>query len=160
MRSCPLRLVAIVVTASSLGAAAGCGDDADGGPAPFPEDYRSTYQEVRDCRFSLEHDLKYIRVLADPEAVEPYVDQFLPFPVGSILVKEQFGDADTSCETLVDFTVMVKLTLDAAPEDLDWSWYHVSGAFRIVREDVKGCPKCHIDCGFPPMGYDGTCTMP
>ena len=131
-------------------------------PPVFPEDYSTTYQEVRDCRFSLDHDLQYIRVLASPDALEAYTGRTLPFPIGSILLKEQYSDSDTTCSgEILDFTVMQKLAVGAAPADLDWTWQKVKQSdFTVEDEDIKRCTSCHKDCGQPPVGYDGTCTMP
>ncbi|MEO8699429.1 MAG: hypothetical protein ABI867_05270, partial [Kofleriaceae bacterium] len=75
----------------------GCGGD-DGGssdappapPAVFPETYAATYTEVRDCRLSLEHDLFHIKVLVDPPALTPYTDRTTAFPVGAVVLKEQY----------------------------------------------------------------------
>jgi hypothetical protein len=138
-----------------------CGDDSgsDGGPAPFPDDYRTLYTEVRDCRFSLEHDLKYIRVFASPDAVDAYLTRATSIPVGAILVKEQYGDSDTVCATLVDYAVMVRSAQDMEIST-DWEFLHVSGQHRIVREDVGKCVTCHVDCGVEPDGYEGTCAAP
>ena len=57
----------------------------------FPANYRSTYTVVRDCRFSSEHGLVYIRVLANSIAAQPYLNNANPLPVGSTVVKEEFS---------------------------------------------------------------------
>ena len=69
----------------------------DLGPPLFPVDYTTTYQQVRNCRFSLEHDLVRVRVLASPEALTPYTGRSQPFPTGAIVLKEQYKNSDTSC---------------------------------------------------------------
>src|SRR5690606_34595380 len=66
-----LTLALGVVAASA--AAAACSDDGHDGeghdqPGPdveplFPEDYRDSYVEVRDCRGSGDHDLNQVRML-------------------------------------------------------------------------------------------------
>src|SRR6188768_2381652 len=66
-------------------------------PTPvFPANYRDTYSEVRNCRFSIEHGGVTIRVLANDVGRQPYLDDANPLPVGSIIVKEEF--AGSSCD--------------------------------------------------------------
>lgn len=139
-----------------------CGTDgASGDPALFPADYASTYQEVRDCRFSLEHDLIRVRVLASPEALTPYTGRAAPFPTGAIVLKEQYDESDTTCAgPIKSFTVMQKLDVGSSPDTLDWEWQEVDAKLHSTGTDIKRCTNCHTDCGKAPDGYDGTCTMP
>jgi hypothetical protein len=134
---------------------AACGDD--GGPEPlFPADY-ATYQEVRDCRPSGDHDLQSVRVLADPAALAPYRDRLAPFPAGAIVLKEQYDFGDPTCAgDIVQWTVMVKD--DAGP--IGWRWQRVDAARHVVSEDDSRCYGCHTDCGVAPDGYLGTCAVP
>jgi hypothetical protein len=140
----------------------GCGGSGNATPDPvFPMDYATTYQEVRNCRFSLEHDLIYIRVLASPDALGPYTDRTTPFPTGAVLLKEQYGNEDQTCSgPIVTFTAMQKLDVGTSAPTLDWFWQDLKADFSPVKTDVMRCPACHKDCGNPPEGYDGTCTMP
>lgn len=134
----------------------GCGD---GQPAAFfPHDYATTYQMVRSCRHSLDHDVMNIRVLASPEAVTPYLGRSEPFPVGAIVLKEQYDENDTACAgPIINFTVMRKL--DSAT-NLGWEWQKVDAKLEGVDTDLGRCINCHTMCGQPPDGYDGTCTVP
>src|SRR5688500_17982290 len=81
---------------------AGCpSSDDDGGESDplFPEDYAATYQEVRDCRNSSEHNLHKVRILADPELAMPaYLGRDQPFPVGAVLLKEEYDFGDDTCD--------------------------------------------------------------
>ena len=153
-------MVSVARALACLGLVVSCGDGKPVEPAAFPPEFRSTYQEVRDCRFSLEHDLMHIRVWASPDAVDVYLNRVGLFPAGAILVKEEFDEDDTECRELVDYTAMIRLPLDSAPADLDWRWQRASPDFAVIEDDVRGCPMCHIDCGAPPAGYEGTCAMP
>ncbi|MGE5307422.1 MAG: cytochrome P460 family protein, partial [Hyphomicrobiales bacterium] len=145
-----------------------CGSNSNGktdgntsGPPVFPADYAATYQQVRNCRLSLEHDLMYIRVLASPDALAAYNGRTAPFPTGAIALKEQYGEDDTTCAgPIVNFTVMQKLAVGSSPATLDWTWQKVGADRRLVDTDITRCTRCHTDCGKPPDGYDGTCTMP
>jgi len=107
----------------------------------FPADYRDTYREVRDCRLSVEHDFNYVRVLASPDAAQPYIDLANPLPVGSIIVKEEFSQADCSGD-LVRYRAMRKEMPDY-DRDGDWHWQEVSPD-RVVKVDGKQtCIGCH-----------------
>ena len=156
------RLSCAVFTLCAARLVAACGDD--GGSAPpalFPANYAATYQEVRACRFSLEHDLMRIRVLASPEAFTAYTGRAEPFPTGAIVLKEQYDENDTACAgPLVSFTVMKKLAVGSSPATLDWDWQEVDADLHATGADIKRCTQCHTDCGHAPDGYDGTCTVP
>lgn len=128
------------------------------GPEPvFPADYQQRYTEVRDCRRSGDHDLNYIRILADTAALMPYRERAEPFPVGSVVLKEEF--ADDGCTDLVGYTAMQKLGSGEAAEAGHWRWQKVS-AEREVEDDgaPARCVGCHQACG--QGGYDWTCAEP
>src|SRR5690348_5143363 len=79
-----------------------CSEPADPGPktgivALFPADYSASYVEVRDCRKSGDHDLDFVRVLADPTALGPYEDRASPFEDGAVVLKEQYDFGDDLC---------------------------------------------------------------
>jgi hypothetical protein len=131
----------------------GCSDSASPPDAIFPADYAATYQEVRSCRRSLEHAAN-IRVLVSPDAYAPYADRSAPFPVGSIVLKEQYDPSDLDCaEPLQQFTVMQKL-------DDGWAWQQTDADLHEVDVKIENCINCHDVCGKPPQGYDGTCAEP
>jgi hypothetical protein len=141
--------------------AAACGGEDDPALASFPADYAATYEELRGCRRSLDHDLVYIKVLVSPEAVDVYEDREGEFPEGSVVLKEQYARTDDTCSgTPEAFTVMVKLADGAAPDDLGWLWERAD-ADRLVDDgaDLERCVNCHLNC-VPPDGYQGTCTAP
>ena len=118
----------------------------------FPEDYASSYTEVRDCRRSPEHDLAYIRVFASPDARAVYETRAGDFPEGAVIVKEEHATAD--CDDLTGWAVMRR-------EGADWRWQDVAPD-RVVIEDgaLPRCAGCHAGCGVPPDGYQGTCAVP
>ena len=135
-----------------------------GEPAPpevFPADYAASYVEVRDCRRSGDHDLNYIRVLADPASSGPYMSRAEPFPVGSIILKEEYDFVDGECAgDISQWTVMIRLPTDSSPETLDWQWYQVSRDGDILGEDTPRCYGCHATCEPGGVGYLGTCAEP
>jgi hypothetical protein len=153
-------ILAVLAAQALLGCSGDDGGD-DGDPALFPADYAATYQQVRNCRASLEHGLVRVRVLASPDAVTPYQGRTAPFPAGAILLKEERPDSDTTCSGApTNYTVMQKLPAGSSPATLDWTWQEVGTNLRATARGTQGCIGCHTDCGKPPEGYDGTCTVP
>ncbi len=125
-----------------------------------PMDYASSFTEVRGCRPSGDHDLHNIRVLADPAALAPYRDRVEPFPVGALLVKEEYDFGDIDCTgSIVRWTAVRRREEGSAPLLLDWYWQEMDESFRVVGENDIVCAGCHMDCE-PPDGYFGTCTVP
>lgn len=143
----------------------GCGDDAPdppAGPDPlFPADYAATYTEVRDCRPSGDHDLNVIRILVDAEALGPYQDRDEPFPVGAVVLKEEYSFDDPTCAGPIEqWTVMVRLEPDSSPTTLDWRWQRVDAERNVVGEDTPRCYGCHTGCTPDAGGYEHTCAIP
>ena len=141
-------------------ASGACGGD--DGPAPrFAADYPARFVEVRGCRASADHDLRRIRVLADPAALAPYRTRATPFPAGAVVLKEEYDFADGECAgPVVSWTVMERLPTGTAPDRLDWAWQRVDPDRDVVSEDEPRCVGCHAACGVAPDGHDGTCAMP
>lgn len=132
----------------------GCDDE---GPSPrFPVDFAQTYQEMRNCRHSHEHELRHIRVFASPGAQLPYKNLNLgtPYPVGATLVKLEYELAGCNPADLVEYTVMMK----GKDGEGDWYWQRVS-ADRTVQEEgsIRSCINCHRVHCTPPFGYDLSC---
>ena len=124
----------------------------------FPEDFEASYIEMRDCRHSHEHELRYIRVLASPTAREPYaaLTPEVPYPVGATLVKLEYDDE--GCETVVGYTAMRKQPEGTVPAGKDWMWQKLT----VDREVTEGgaprvCIDCHREHCAPPNGYDLSC---
>jgi hypothetical protein len=142
---------------------AACSDPPEPAPAVtalFPADYAASYAEVRDCRKSGDHELAWVRVLADPAALSPYVDRAGGFPEGAVLLKEQYDFGDDSCSGQIsEWTVMAKRANSA--ERLGWDWQRVGSDRRVVESNGSRCMTCHAGCVGPPeIGYDFTCTEP
>ena len=132
-----------------------CGADAT---PLIAEDYARSYTEVRNCRSSSDHDLHKIRVLADPTARDPYTTRTSLFPLGAILVKEEYDFADSNCTgDIINWTVMQRI-------DGDWRWQKLEpdggDGMRVVSENDERCINCHSQCGVGPDGYEGTCAVP
>ena len=150
-KSLPLLMAAALATSA-------CGDDGgDLGPAPFPDDYATSYTPFLECVQSTEHDQKFVRIFASPDAADAYGTRTSSIPVGAILVKEQFRDSDDTCSTLVDYSVMVRVAAEMEIT-VDWDFLAVSRERRVVRSNTDRCVDCHIECGLPEGGgFEGTC---
>lgn len=147
---------AVALLAAALASCDG-GDDTE--PA-FPEDYRATYTEVRDCRANGgSHDFNRIRVLADSAALVAYRDRTEPFPIGSVVLKEEYHSNDTDCTgDVMQWSVMERLP-DGNEDLLNWHWQRVDVGRSVVTDDEPRCFGCHADC-VAPDGYFNTCTVP
>ncbi|MDZ4694361.1 MAG: cytochrome P460 family protein [Deltaproteobacteria bacterium] len=129
----------------------------EGVPSPrFPADFSQTYLEMRSCRHSHEHELRHIRVFANPRAQLPYknLNQGTPYPEGATLVKLEYELAGCNPADLVEYTVMYK----GKGGEGDWLWQRVS-VDRVVQEEgnIRGCINCHTVHCTPPFGYDLSC---
>lgn len=115
------------------------------GIAPiFPANYRDTYFEVRDCRFSIEHGGVSIRVLANDIGRQSYLDETNPLPVGSIIIKEEYAGADCENEEdLLRWRVTRKEAPGFDPEDGDWHWQWVEPDRSVTFDDKAACISCH-----------------
>jgi hypothetical protein len=166
--------------------AAGCdptpspGSDPDGGPTSLlPADYAATFVEVRGCRPSIDHDLAHIVVKTSAALADVYRAGPYPFPVGALIVKEQFEDA--ACTRIGGWTLMRKEAPGYDPAFGDWHWQRLDGAGRVMAgvtagqggkqdgpQDGRGsdtgkrtlarCASCHAaaEC----RDRDFTCTQP
>lgn len=155
--------------ALSLAAVSACSDDSSDDPEPdaapplFPDNYRDTYTMVRDCRASTSHEFHKILVWADPTATVPYLERQEPFPVGAILLKEEFDFADTACEDeVLRRTVMKRLPEgEGDPDHLGWLWQDLEPTGEVVSVNDSLCYACHDDCDGDPTGsYENTCAVP
>lgn len=146
---------------SVIGLLALCAACGDGGEEPieplFPQNYAGSFDEVRDCRRSSDHDLHQILVLANSTAFSPYANRDEPFPPGSILLKEEREFGDEACEgEIISYAVMMKLEEGESPDTLDWTWQRVRPDFTVQSQDESRCIGCHEACELPD-GYLFTC---
>lgn len=140
---------------------AGCSDDETTPPAAeavFSADWENVYEEVRDCRRSADHDLRYVRILVDDLARAAYLDRDEPFPDGAVVFKAEY--ADPACGGLESLTAM-RREAGLDPAGGDWHWQR-AGADGVVERDgrLEDCRACHVACGVAPDGFDGTCAAP
>jgi hypothetical protein len=134
-----------------------CSDDAPG-EEPFFDvaEVMESWPEVRNCRFSIEHDGVNIIVFASPGAETAYTEGTYPLPEGTVLVKAEHDDS--FCDEVVEFTAMRKLAAGTAPEDGDWEWQRVGANGKVLESgSLPRCVMCHEGC---TNGRDFTCTDP
>lgn len=120
----------------------------------FPASYTASYVEVRNCRASSDHDLHHIRVLAEPAIAAVYQARTDAFPVGAVIVKEEYDFSDDTCSDELTWWTVMKKT------DAGWTWQRVAPDRSVLSENDSRCIGCHAMCGMPPDGFDGTCAMP
>ena len=128
------------------------------GPEPiFPADYAQSYVEVRDCRYSLEHGGIHIRVLTDPASAEAYEADASQLPVGSVVIKEEYSDAECKPSELIRWRAMRKEAPGFDVEDGDWHWQWVTPRREVVENTKTSCIGCHRqpDC----LERDYMCTV-
>lgn len=151
-----------VVPALWIGVACSSVEESEAPLEPaFPASYAESYVEVRNCRKSGDHDLAFVRVLADSNAAAPYLDRATEFPAGAVVIKEEYDFADATCSGEVNnWTVMRKLS--STTSGLGWDWQRVSSGRTVIEAgSVMRCQNCHAACSGPPgVGYDYTCTDP
>jgi hypothetical protein len=138
----------------------GCSDDEPALALPiFPAEWAQTFEEVRDCRRSGDHDLNHVRILVDPAARGPYQNRNAAFPVGAVILKAEYADED--CTDLAGFTAMRREQPGYDPGGGDWHWQRTDAARAVIDDGIVGrCRSCHVLCGVPPDGHDGTCAIP
>lgn len=120
----------------------------------LPADYAIDFVEVRDCRPSADHDLRNIRVVADPVAAVRYQARQGEFTPGELIVKEEYDFADVACAgPILEWTVM-RRTGDT--ERLGWDWQRIDADRAVVSENEGRCIGCHTDCD----AFRGTCADP
>ncbi len=154
------RLAGRLAVGVALCAGLGCTSEPTT-PAPeaiFPAEAPTSWRQVRSCRHSHEHELNYIRVVANDLAHDRYLHWDAPFPVGATLLKLEYSDA--ACQQLVRYTAMRKLAKGADVARGDWQWQATSPTFVVDTEAaIKVCVACHQshcrdDDG---TGFDLTC---
>lgn len=90
------------------------------------------------------HVQKYVSVYVNPVGREAMMTKRSPkFPIGSMIVKEKLGSADSRSPELL--TAMIKREAGYNPENGDWEYLVLDGeASKIVeRGKLERCSGCH-----------------
>ena len=141
----------------SVPAGGGGGDDGDAIEPIFPANYRETFTEVRDCRFSSSHPPGTIRVFVNEVGLAGYLADTNPLPVGTIVVKETFrGLTCDNDEELDLWSALRKEEAGFDEEDSDWHWQDVQPDRLVLIDTKTRCIGCHRAC----RARDYMCTLP
>jgi hypothetical protein len=123
----------------------------------LPNDYRTAFEMASDCRSSSDHDFRHVMVRVRPEQRALYQQASSAFPLGSLVVKEEFDTDDVNCQSLVGYTVMRKEKTSVPPLVTDWQWYRLDGYGNVSTKGEGRCLHCHQMCG---ATRDFTCLDP
>jgi hypothetical protein len=108
----------------------------------LPAAIQARLVEVRPCRSSVEHPFSHVRVLVEPESRERYDQGPFPFPVGALVVKEEFSDRD--CQVPLGTTLMRKEPAGYYPAFGDWRWQRLDATGQVMEDGkLATCASCH-----------------
>ena len=103
------------------------------------------------------HLHKYISVFVNPVGREAMMTRQRPkFPIGSMIVKEKLGSADSTTPEVL--TAMIKRGPGYNPESGDWEYLVLDGAASKIVEQGKltrcsGCHRPYVDSDFVTRTY-------
>ena len=123
--------------------------------------------EVLPCRSSHDHELRHVRIFADPVAAQIYERCVLGstgpcpdsgFPADSLFLKLEYELAGCADDELLSYTATLRLEDGAYPEGLDWHWQRCSPQLRVEEDGAPArCLGCHTEHCAPPHGFDLRC---
>jgi len=71
-------------------------------------------------------------------------DEALPYPVGTVIVKESYRDDGGVAGDLSNVTVMIKREPSYAPDNGNWEYVNLSSAMRVrAQGTLASCITCH-----------------
>ena len=126
-----------------------------------PENFRSSYEQLHDCKASAHPKAEYVITWLSPDAQPVWeaisngqTDQ--EFAMGAISVKTQYSDAN--CSTLTGYTFMEKVSLEDDAPYGGWRWQYANEFGECSNCDATdGCAGCHSGCTSGPKLF---CTQP
>ena len=137
------------------------------------DEVERTFEEVVPCRWSHEHELNHVRVVADPAAADIFRECVLTglgddceidgapvggFPVGSIFVKYEYDDFGCEDSDFLGYTASLRLEDGSFPEGWDWQWQQVGPDLELLDDGAPPvCLGCHINHCESPYGLDLRC---
>jgi len=125
----------------------------------FPENYRTAFTLVRDCRNSVEHEAQ-IRVYVNAVGAADYLADAATLPEGTMVVKEEFAPGGGCDDADLEFwSAMRKEAAGFDEAASDWRFQEVSAPVRaITTDDNATCLECHFDPAC--LVRDLMCTAP
>ncbi|HEV8323568.1 MAG TPA: hypothetical protein VG389_18265, partial [Myxococcota bacterium] len=146
MTGCVLRGAAALAALVCLALLPSCGRD-----PVFPENYASTYGQVSNCVYSIDHNLHHVKIYVSPEAVLPYCATENPLPDTTIIVKEEYDGDDDACTGPILGIKAARKEPGSAPSRCDWFWQDLKPNLHVLREgDIGSCTSCHSDAMYTP----------
>jgi hypothetical protein len=122
--------------------AAGCDPAPTGPPSLLPADLATRFVTVRDCRPSIDHDLRRILIRVETTMTERYERGPYPLPPGTLIVKEEFDDPD--CATRAGWTLMQKQPPGYDARSGDWRWQRLDAQGQVLEDGrLARCSSCH-----------------
>ena len=126
-----------------------------------PEDFKSSYTKLHDCKASAHPRAEYVVTWLSPEGEatwDAYAsgDLDVDFPVGTVSVKAQY--TDDKCANLDTYTIMEKVSEDSSTETAGWLWQYVNDEGGCINcDNGVSCASCHAGCQAGPTYF---CTAP
>ena len=149
----------LLILTTSMSCIVGCNSWDD--QVVAPEDFRSTYLKLHECKASAHPEAEYVISWLSPAASSVWEawssgDDDVDFEVGTVSVKAQY--TDSACANLANYTLMEKVSADSSGELGGWKWQYVSDVGECINcNGGVGCSGCHSGCS---SGPDYFCTLP
>jgi hypothetical protein len=110
----------------------------------LPAALAADFVTVRDCRPSIDHDLRRILIRVEAGMTERYERGPYPLPSGTLIVKEEFDDPD--CATRAGWTLMQKQPPGYDARAGDWRWQRLDAQGKVLEDGrLTRCSSCHAD---------------
>ncbi len=126
-----------------------------------PENFRSSYDQVHECKQSAHPAADYVVTWLSPDA-QPVWEALsngetdVEFEVGTVSVKSQYSDSN--CSTLTGYTLMEKTSVAEDAPHGGWRWQYINEFGECSNCDATdGCAGCHSGCTSGPKFF---CTQP
>jgi hypothetical protein len=117
-------------------------------PAPppaaslLPADYAGRFITARDCRPSIDHDLRHIVIKVEPALAGAYERGPYPLPAGTLIIKEEYADAD--CTDRQGWTLMHKQPAGYDDRYGNWRWQRLDARGAVLEDGpLPRCASCH-----------------
>ena len=90
-------------------------------------------------------------IKVEPAAAELYERGPYPLPSGTLIIKEEFGDA--GCTDLLGWTLMHKQPAGYDPRFGDWRWQRLDPRGKVLEDGrLPRCASCHAASALPGPG--------
>lgn len=124
-------------------------------------DFRNDYIQLHECKASAHPAANFVVTWLSPDALPVWEsleqgNREVEFEEGAISIKAQYSDE--ACNSLESYTVMTKISTEAAAEHGGWRWDYANQEFECINCDAgASCAGCHGGCTNGPSLF---CTSP